>query len=193
MTRVPWLLFAFLLLAAPPTGADTRPQSRVLFDQGMALLDEGETAAACEKLAASARLEPSITTRLALASCFERLGRTASAYTEYGAVAALASQAGEKEWHREMAALDRQKVLEKKLVRIAVEAPRGVEVRVDGKLIQPGAPVPIDPGEHAVVASAPGHESWTSTVTIRKEPVVRVVVPGLRKAAPPAITPVPEG
>jgi hypothetical protein len=45
----------------------------------------------------------------------------------------------------------------------------GLEVKRDATLVRPpmwGAPMPVDPGKHAVHASAPGHKPWTASIEV---------------------------
>jgi hypothetical protein len=169
--------------------ARAEPRAQELFDLGRRLLDDGQTELACEKLAASARIEARVATKLSLASCYERLGRTASAWREYQEVAALAAKAGDSEWQREMYALERVRVLEKKLVRLTIvvtDPPAGLVIRHNGQLVPPAqlrAAFPVDPGEQAITASAPGRQTWTNTIRVTKEPVT-MTVPALKVAAP---------
>jgi hypothetical protein len=64
----------------------------------------------------------------------------------------------------------------------------GFEVRRDGIVVDSeswGSPVPVDAGEHEVVASAPGRLTWSATITVRGEAErISVDVPSL--GAPPA-------
>lgn len=175
--------------AAPAAGRPSTP--RALFDEGMRLLDEGDVARACPKLADSARLEPRVITKMALAGCYEQLGRTASAWQEYKDVAALASKAGDAEWQRELYAIERTKIMEKKLVRLTVtvaESAPGLVIRRNGQVVPPaqfGVALPVDPGEQVISASAPGRETWTRTVKIAREPATVIAVPSLRQGGPP--------
>ena len=174
--------------------ARAAPKAQELFELGRRLLDDGQTELACEKLAASARLEARVATKLSLASCYERLGRTASAWREYQEVAALAAKAGESEWQRELYAIERVRVLEKKLVRLTIvvkDAPAGLVIRDNDRMVPPeqlGTAVPVDPGEQVITASAPGRQTWTTTVRVGKEPV-SVMVPPMKPAAPTAAVP----
>jgi hypothetical protein len=182
---------AILVLA---TGAIAHAQvkdarARSLFEEGRRLMDDGKLERACATLAASVRIEAALTTRLSLAGCHERAGRTASAYAEYRASAELAARAGDNEWMREAYALERSAVLEKKLVRLVLHAPkdiRGLIIRRGGHPVtELGVPVAVDPGTHVITASAPGHEPWTTTIEIKRQPVTTIAIPPLRVAAPP--------
>src|SRR5882757_7685464 len=85
--------------------------AEVLFNQGRALLAEGKLAEACPKLAESLRLDTGIGTMLYLAECYERSGKTASAWAEFREAQATASKEGDA---REHIAKDRADLLEPK-------------------------------------------------------------------------------
>ena len=45
----------------------------------------------------------------------------------------------------------------------------GLELKLDGQALVEGAwgtAVPVDPGDHTLVASAPGHKTWQTTVSV---------------------------
>jgi tetratricopeptide (TPR) repeat protein len=56
-----------------------------------------------------------------------------------------------------------------------VTRPEQAELRVDGKLVKPGADgtIMLDPGEHELVAAAPGHELVSRTIAIDSGDEVR--------------------
>src|SRR5690606_20322272 len=62
----------------------------------------------------------------------------------------------------------------------------GLTITRDGVLVDPAAwdiPVPVDPGDHEILASAPDRITWTSTVSTNSlGDVVEVDVPTLRRA-----------
>ncbi|MEZ4293500.1 MAG: hypothetical protein R3B70_00875 [Polyangiaceae bacterium] len=58
-------------------------------------MGEKKYAEACPKFAESQKLDPSPGTQLNLARCYESLGKTASAFTEYKEAAVLAGQLGQ--------------------------------------------------------------------------------------------------
>jgi hypothetical protein len=89
-------------------------------------------------------------------------------------------------------AVRRASLLEPRLSKLIIEiAPenRGeaLAVRQNGKALEPalyGAAFPIDPGEHAFEAAAPGKQAWSTKVRIEAKPGVTTVrVPALAKAA----------
>jgi hypothetical protein len=128
---------AFLLLAQTPAPAraEDPAAAQALFAEGRQLVAQGRVAEACTKLAESERLDPGIGTLFHLADCYERLGRTASAWAAYLDVAAQARATGQPA--REKVARDRAAALAPSLshltidVRQAARVP-GLEVRRDG-------------------------------------------------------------
>jgi hypothetical protein len=133
-------------------------------------MSDGNPTAACPKFAASQKLDPSSGTLLNLASCHEKLGRTASAWATYQEAASLAQSSGRADNLR--VAQKRAAALEPGLARVTVKVAEpidGLEVRRDDVIVtQPEweLAVPIDPGPHTYVAKAPGHETWTGQINV---------------------------
>lgn len=198
------LLPAALALAmvchATPARAqqDDSATALALFEQGRKLVQQGHFDVACPKLLESARLSPKVSTLLNLADCYERSGRLASAWARYKEAGAMAHQLGQAE--RETLARDRSTMLEARLVRmtvVAAGATPGLVIKRDGVELGAaalGTAVPVDPGPHAVEASAPGKKAWSTTVDVSATtPLVTVTVPVLADdvASPPAPPPPP--
>src|SRR5580704_7129436 len=59
------------------------PAAEALFAEGRRLVDAGDFANACPKFADSERLDPSVATLLNLGACYEKAGRTASAWATF--------------------------------------------------------------------------------------------------------------
>ncbi|MGH7270850.1 MAG: hypothetical protein ACREJ3_10510 [Polyangiaceae bacterium] len=132
-----------------------------LFNAAKALLDEGQVTDACAKFAESKHLAPGLGVTLYLADCYERIGRFASAWTEFRSAEGLALQRHDK---RAAVARARADALNPKLDRLTVTlAPTvpqaGLQVLVDGTALtseEMGLPAPVDPGDHVVVVSSQG-------------------------------------
>jgi serine/threonine-protein kinase len=164
-----------------------------LFNAAKALTDAGNYADACAKYAESKRLAPGLGVTLYLADCYEHIGRTASAWTEFLAAEGLARQRNDK---RAEVAHQHAQALEPKLDRLTITvAPTvpqaGLSILRDGVPVtreELGLAVPVDPGDHAVVVSAPGHAPRTLDAHVGPEsPTATVRIDSLDDT--PATTP----
>src|SRR5215472_5799664 len=121
-----------------------------LFNAAKALLDSGQYTDACAKFAESKRLAPGLGVTLYLADCYERIGRTASAWTEFRSAEGLARARNDA---RAAVARARAQSLEPKLPRLTIAvAPTvtraGLRVALDGKPVSEeewGLGLPVDP------------------------------------------------
>jgi hypothetical protein len=161
---------------AAPAGAQPSSQSaaaQALFDEAKALMKTGQYAPACAKLEESQRLDPGSGTLINLADCYEQSGRLASAWSAFLDAAAAARAGGNAP--REQVARERAAALEPRLPRIVIAVPAsppaGLEIRRDDLVVgapQWGLPIPLDPGEHAISAAAPGRKLWSTRVVVRE-------------------------
>src|SRR5262249_13171001 len=85
----------WLALGATPalaqTSASDKAAAEALFDQGVRLMKQNSFADACPKLEESERIDPAVGTLLYLGECYERVGKTASAWATFREAASLAS------------------------------------------------------------------------------------------------------
>lgn len=145
--------------------------ARALLEEARRLVDQRHYATACVKLEESRSLDPAHSTLLTLADCYEKTGRTATAWSTFRETAAAARRANDPEHER--IARDRAKDLQPKLSYLTVITWKGqdIEVARDGRRIDSaliGTAIPVDPGTHQIVASAPGKLSWTTKVNVRE-------------------------
>jgi serine/threonine-protein kinase len=155
--------------------ADESALATLLFQQGRALIAEGQVPAACQKFAESQRLDPSGGTLLNLARCHEQEGRLASAWSEFKVAETVARDGGRSD--REAEAAFHISALEPRLSRLSIVVPAaadvaGLVVERDGRELGRGAwstAIPIDGGEHVVRATAPGRQPFTATIVIGSE------------------------
>lgn len=188
-------------LAPTPARAEDDAAGRVLFEEGRRLMAEGKYAEACPKFEEGQRLSPGVGMRFNQADCYEKIGRTASAWTGFMDAAGMAR--AQRQPDREKAAKDRAAALEPALVRLKIElAPgaklAGLEVKRDGLVVgeaQLGLAIPVDPGEHVIAAAAPNHVEWSTTVKSTKPgETLGALVPKLAEkhaAVTPTPTPTP--
>jgi serine/threonine-protein kinase len=182
-------------LVVIPAHADASSEDRAaadaLYDEAGNLMKAGRFTEACPKLEASLKLDPGIGTTLRLGYCYEHTGRTASAWSAYNDADALARKAGDK---RADEAGKHAKLIEPQLSRLVLDvAPEnrtaGVEIRRDGRVIDPGAwtsAIPIDPGTHEIEASGAGRQAWKATITVAAKPGTQTVAVPALAAAPAA-------
>jgi serine/threonine-protein kinase len=156
--------------------AGNKAAAEAIFEQGKLLMQSGDYQQACVKLEASRKLDEGIGTMLYLADCYEKVGRTASAWALFKEAASIAG--AQNQDSRQKLATQRARALEPGLVKLTIDVAQknesllGFEVRNDGITVPPaqyGAPVPVDPGEHRIEASAPGKRSYNEVVTVQKD------------------------
>lgn len=184
---------------APALAQSTdRVLADALFREGRALMEQEKIREACAKFAESYRLDRALGTLINLALCHEKEGRTATAWAEFNEAAAEA--AAEKD--------DREPFARKHVAALAAELPRlalavapeasallSLEIRLDGAALGRAAwssPLPIDPGEHEIRATAEGKRPWSANVIIPKGAgVTSLSVPALEDLPKPDRPPSP--
>jgi hypothetical protein len=185
--------------ALAQASASDKAAAEALFEQGLAHMREGKLEQACSELERSQSLERGIGTMLYLAECYEKLGRSASAWALFREAASVAAAQGETE--RARVGNSRAERLASLLSRLTLQVP--AEDHIDGFVLTRngqevrapswGASIPVDPGDHVLAASAPGRVGWTQTVTVHGNGQrLEVQVPVLpvdpnAAAAPPAM------
>jgi hypothetical protein len=160
-----------------------------LFKEGRALLDAGRVGPACRKLEESQRLDPGGGTLLNVALCHEREGLTATAWTEFTEALGIAKH-DDRQQRIEFARAHIAQ-LEPELSRLTIQVPPSVdapdlEIKRDGSIVGRAArdsPIPVDPGDHVVEASAPGRATWRQTIVVGGHGDTKtLVIPALEEA-----------
>jgi hypothetical protein len=167
----------------------------VLFEEGRRLATAGQPREACEKFQASQRLDPGIGTLLYLGDCYEKTGRTASAWAAFREASSWADAEGQQ--NRSRIAKVRAEALSSRLVTLRLDvAPEnltldGFVLTRNGSAVPAptfGIQVPVDPGDQVLSATAPGHLPYETTVAVTAVSKT-VSIPPL-SAAPVAAVPV---
>jgi hypothetical protein len=161
--------------------ASQRAAAEALFRKAAELMDAQHVAEACEKFQASQELDPTLGTMLHLADCYDRAGRTASAWALFQTASQKARLASQPE--RELIAKQRADDLEARLSLLDVKvAPErripGLEVSVGGTPVPAASfdtAMPFDPGPTRVEARAPGRKAWSTVVTLANGPATQAV------------------
>lgn len=181
--------------AAAEVSAHDKAVAEALFDRGLELMRQGKDAEACETLERSQAVEPGVGTMLYLAECYEKVGRTASAWAMYREAASAAQAQGQTDRARKGG--ERARLLTPKLSKLVLEV--APEAKVEGLVITRngeevpsaayGIALPVDPGVLELVAAAPGHVTWSLTVTLQPNGASLVVdVPGLQPLPPTEVS-----
>jgi len=155
-----------------------------LFNQGRDLVKANQWADACPKFEASLRYDPVLGTRLNLATCYEHIGKIASAWGLYRESMELATKAGDTK--RAEYAQRQATALERRLPKLAISAPpippADYVVKRDDTTVDAGAfgvALYVDPGTHKVTASAPGFEPFAVSVTLVEGKTETLAIPNL--------------
>ena len=167
-------------IAAPGVArADDAASAATLLDAGKRLMAGGHAAEACPKLAESQKLAPSIGTMMALADCNLALGKTATAWRQYGEAADAAARSNDP---REAALRKKVAGLAPRVGRIIVVPPQGAKPSLG--LDCDGVPIgvsewrtelPMDPGSHRVTASTLVGSTWSVKVVVPPDGGVQTV------------------
>lgn len=202
-----WVLALVLSTSAAVAqgSGDSAALARELFSQARALMESGDFAAACPKFAESQRLDPGGGTLLNLALCNEKLGKTATAWAQFNQAIIIARRDGRAD--RETFAKEHVEALAPHLSRLTIQVPPaarapGMRLELNGVEIGQAAwgdPLPVDPGEQEILATAPGKIDRRTKVTVgtnaeRKEVTLSPLrdAPKAPKPPPsPAPTPAP--
>lgn len=196
-------VIASLLAPAARASAEDKPKdpaaAEVLYHRGRALVGEGNWAEGCPKFQASMELNPAPSTLINIAMCHEHEGKLGQAIADYRRALQLNQDTlgSKRKKDLEKVATDGIAALEPRLARVRVvlkERPEGTRVTRDGQelpLPTLGEEIPLDPGEHAFEAWAPGFRKADKQVKLAEgeaatvELVLVPAPPGEDKAPPP--------
>jgi hypothetical protein len=150
-----WVVLA-MVSAATPAHADSKLAADA-FERGRKLVAAGNTAEACQAFFESLHAEFSYATLYQFAGCEETLGKVATAWQAFHQLAAEDSDLA-----RRAKSAERADALLPRVPKLAItveHAPPNTAYTLDGERITlaAGEPVLVDPGEHVLVARAPGY------------------------------------
>lgn len=174
MSRPRAIVLSLLTAAAPALAQPRDPAAAdALFREGRALLKQKKFDAACPKLAESFRLDPAPGTLFNLAQCEEGRGHIASAHERWQHLVDTLTTSGKLADDRLPVARERVAALAPRVpkltIRIKKSAPSGTVVLRDGIELRGAgldAPLPVDPGEHVIIARAAYRKDAETKVTL---------------------------
>jgi hypothetical protein len=187
------VVLSVVILVSPERRAHGEERDPVtaeaLFRQGREAIAKGDFAAACPKFVESQRLDPSVGTLMNVAECEEHEGRVASAWERWHEAMDQLLHASDDRVataRAHLAALEPR--LPKLVVRLPPDLPEG-QVTRDGVRLGPaaiGVAVPVDPGEHRLTLSVPGHETRDRAVRLVEGQTLEVSLTAGAPAAEPS-------
>lgn len=157
--------------AHPSTDAELAA-ARSLFGEARELERQGQWEDALAKLEAVASVRMTAQVRFHIALCHEHIGKLVAARNGFETARREARK--EKAEQVLLESTEHIEALEARIpsVRIQLsEQPPGLSVLIDGDELQTGllaVPIPLDPGEHRVRATAPGHEDVERIVSLEE-------------------------
>jgi hypothetical protein len=169
-------------------GADVdKPAALQLFEEGRTLLSAGRTDEACKKFELSIRKDPrAVGTLLNLGLCNERLGKLATALSLFVEAFDRAHDASQPE--QQAAAEEHIKALRPQVPVVAISYVAtplaGERLLIDERVVgRDETELPLDPGPHTIVFTAPGRLPYEVTVVTKASTRTPMRLPDL--AVPP--------
>ena len=183
-----------LLTPRPARAQEGSAAGEALFNEGRALAERGQFVEACDRFARSQQLAPAVGKLLNLGECNERLGKVASAWGAYSQARSLGLARNDP---RAAIAGRAASALEPRLPHLDIAVDRtiaGLTVTRNGVKIESAAldlPIPVDPGSHDILVTAPGHKPWRATFVVREAESHALKVPALEPlpATEPTLAP----
>jgi hypothetical protein len=183
------LALVLVLPPASPARAESPiaipdPIAQALFLDGRDLLDKGQWDTACAKFEASMLLYSAASTLLNIARCYEHQRKLASAWSAYRRVQVLNRETvgDERRQAIDDAVNAELKALTPRIPKVRLKMPRqepGATIRLDSEvmpLAALGTDLPIDVGEHEIVAEAPGYRAFHQRVDGKEGTVSEVSI-----------------
>ncbi len=182
-----------ILMVARADAQPTSAQAESLFRQGKQLMGQKKFAEACDAFDASQKLDPSISTMLNQADCREQNGQLATAWGLFlDAERQTRSSADRNAANLGKVASQRAAKLEARLSKLTISV--APDAKLAGLVVTRNTDtvdastfnreLPIDGGSYTITAKAPGHQDFTTTVTVGSEKDAKSVsIPKLAEAA----------
>jgi len=150
--------------------------AEALYLSGRKLVGEGNWAEGCEKFRASLELNPAVSTLVNIAKCSEHEGKLTQALVEYRRASQLNQDTLGEERKRKLEQVVKESIagLEPRLSRVQLvvaNRPSGIEIKRDGltlPIATIGETIPLDPGEHVFVVTAPGFRKEERKVVLKE-------------------------
>lgn len=189
------MVFTAFALSAPSAFAQggDRAAAEALFEKGRAAMERGDLNTACAAFDESNRLDPAPGTLFNLADCEEKRGHFSSAWQLFDQTASKLPPNDERRESVQQRADSLKARLSHLTITLAPGAPQDSRVVRDQFEVRPvslGLPLPVDPGAHWIIVTAPGrNENRISVQLAEGESKEIAVEPGPPIGAAPQGTP----
>jgi tetratricopeptide (TPR) repeat protein len=151
---------------------DDKSVALALFEQGRSFVAQGDYAKAAVKFEGAAKILHTFGILFNLANCYEKLGRTASAWStwrEAGSVARAANKPDD-----EARAAEHERALSPALSQLTIVVPQAaqlpdLEISRNGAAVPRAAweaPLPVDPGEQTIELRANAHRAQRLSIVV---------------------------
>jgi hypothetical protein len=163
-------LASFLCALSPERAhAQSTAAAEALFNEGRHAMDAKDYDTACQRFRESNRLDPAVGTLLNLAVCETTRGRVATAWELFRAVSEKLSPDDQRRAFVNAQLAQIEPRLPHVTLTLAAGAPTDTKAK-EGEAEFAGAafgvPLPMDPGKHSFLVSAPGRETRTLDVEL---------------------------
>ena len=184
MLRLATALCCFTFLTPIAVSAQTRDPAGAekLYEDGTRLLAADDWPGACAKFEASFKLDPAPGTQLNLASCAERDGKLALAWLrlkEARSLNADTKSASQRKQIEEFISASIER-LSPKIPYLTINVPGAPDAVVlrNNQNVVTGVELPIDPGKHIIVVTAPGYveQSRELEITVGQKQTLEIVL-----------------
>lgn len=183
-------------VSAQQADARSRAEAQKLYEDGAKDLEDDDYAHACPKFEAAWKILPDhIRTGLTLADCLDKWGKPAAAHDVLEKIAFVVKKKGDTQKQAELQ--ETMADLDKRVPRLTIRVPDDVATMPGFALTRSGVPLPaatwgkpmpLDPGEYEIEATAVDRPAWTKTVKLVLQSSTEVAItPGWEKPKPKVI------
>lgn len=159
--------------------------AEALYLSGRKLVGDGNWAEGCEKFRASLELNPAVSTLINIAKCSEHEGKLTQALVEYRRASQMNQDTLGADRKRKLDQVLKESTatLESRIAKVQLvvaNRPSGIEIKRDGlslPIALVGETIPLDPGEHVFVVTAPGFRKEERKVTLKEGETQTVELP----------------
>ena len=177
---------AMTMMASEAEAQSSEAMSEAIFDEAIVLRNAGQWQAACNKFLQSQKLASARGTLQNLGECNAKLGKLASAWGYYKELLGSAEAAGDQA--RMLVATTQLEALQGQVPKLKLEVDvsenvKGLSITLNGEALATvlyGQSALRDPGHYILLATAPGHDDWSTEIDIKVGQSYTINIPKLQ-------------